>query len=239
MAPKKILQLAPKIVPVRFNVSWISTPSSTKENSAEALSALEVYRHQNGVVQSLAGTKNVKRQRAKSMFVERSHSQSVKFSMDDMHHEFTARYNSPNRGLKSNADRQLAEAQPQPLSDCQKIYNELKARLLAKRAPVPPPLPPNQQQKLSWNELKALVPKQFPLVQGYVKPRPTFEWPMVVEMKGSAFYKMNEAMKKVIEYVYIQSRDCTFRFCSFTPMIMSVIISFLFFFNFLRNIGKR
>lgn len=134
---KKTLCLKPKIINVRQNVSWLPTSSSTKKNSVDAVSALATYHHQHSIAQPVA-KKNVKRQRAKSMFAERNwqpgNTREKKSTIDDMHLELSARYNSPKKGLKPSTERQLPELQPPPLSEFQKIYNELKAKLAAKKA---------------------------------------------------------------------------------------------------------
>lgn len=55
-------------------------------------------------------------------------------TMDDMHHELSEKFNSPERGLRPSTNRQLPEPQPKPLSEFQKIYNEIKTKLLAKKS---------------------------------------------------------------------------------------------------------
>lgn len=150
----------------RSNVSWIPNSSQVKKNSADALSALDTYRDRNGVLPRV-GKKNVIRQRAKSMFVETN---KMNYTMDDMHVEFKERFNSPNRGLKPGTERRLSKLQPVH-SECQNIYDELQAKLAAKRAaaavkapPPPPPLPQSGElvkRKLSWHQLKALETKKY------------------------------------------------------------------------------
>lgn len=80
----------------------------------------------------------IKRQRAKSMFVELAERQmgteKKKTTMDDFHLEFSAKFNSPNRGLKSSADRQLREPKSKDVPQCRKIFDEFKVKLLAKNA---------------------------------------------------------------------------------------------------------
>lgn len=136
IATQKKLRLEPKMKNVRLNVSWLPAPSSTKKNSVEALSTLDSYRHQNSIVKTVGG-KNVKRQRAKSMFIESNswsnNKDRKKATMDDMHLELAKMYSSPKRGLKLSTNRQLPELQPQPLSDFQKMANELKAKVEAKK----------------------------------------------------------------------------------------------------------
>lgn len=78
-----------------------------------------------------------KRQRAKSMFivpaVPSNNVDIKKFTMDDLNLEFTKKYKSHNRGLKPGPERQLREPPPQKMSECQKIYEEFKAKLQAKK----------------------------------------------------------------------------------------------------------
>lgn len=183
MAPKKKLILAsPQDKTFRSNVSWLPNSSQVKKNSAGALSALDTYRDRNGVLPRV-GKKNVIRQRAKSMFVEKnSQSNEVKYTMDDMHVEFKQKYNSPNRGLKPGTERRLSKLQPEH-SQCQNIYEELQVKLATKRAaaaavktpPPPPPLPQSgslAKPKLSWLQLKALETKKYPVVQCSVPAKP-------------------------------------------------------------------
>lgn len=161
---KKVLQLATSVTTLRSNVMWIPTSSQIQKNSTGALSALNTYRDKFGVASSV-GQKNVIRNRVKSLFIEKPNQfdNEKKLTMDDLHIEFNKKYSSPNRGLKSNFPRQLPKLQPQ-LSECQKIYNELNAKLAAKRAPRPPPFPV-ESVKLSWCQLKALVAKRYPAVK--------------------------------------------------------------------------
>lgn len=53
-------------------------------------------------------------------------------TVDDMHSELAERYNSPNRGLKPSSLRQLTELQTKPLSDNEKFFIELRAKLAEK-----------------------------------------------------------------------------------------------------------
>lgn len=218
VAPKKKLQLAPKTGSVRSNVSWLPASTSTQQNSADALSALSIYHDQNGIVPRV-DKKSVKRQRAKSMFVDRTcqpnNAGQNQFTMDDLHVEFTERYSSPNRGLKPSNQRHLSEAQPQQLSDSQKIYNELRAKLAARKAIVaagaqttpssPPPLP-QMKPILSWDQLKALESKKYPVVQCSVESVPKNAPSMKNDAvaSSSAYDKMNQAIKQFMLYV------CTF-----------------------------
>lgn len=52
----------------------------------------------------------------------------------DLNVEFSAKYNSPNHGLKPSADRQLREPLPKSTSDGCKIFEEFKAKLVARKA---------------------------------------------------------------------------------------------------------
>lgn len=78
----------------------------------------------------------MKRNRSKSMFVELAEQQLEvdKKTMDDLHEEFSAKYNSPNRGLKPSADRQLREPLPMDVPEGREIFEELKLKLQAKNA---------------------------------------------------------------------------------------------------------
>lgn len=200
--PKKSFRLTPTTGTPRKNVSWIPASSSTQGNSTDALYALDIHRNRNDVVPRVV-VKNVKRQRAKSMFAERAN----KFTIDDLHVEFTEKYSSPNRGLKPGNGRQLLEPRPKPLSECQRIHGELQAKLAAKRAtaaaPPPPPAPLLLQAKLSWDQLKALEPKKYPVVQCNVERRPRCAPMMtdVTEGSSSAYEQMNQSIQRFFEYV--------------------------------------
>lgn len=103
-------------------------PASTAKNSAEG----------NDVLPPKGARRNVRRERAKSMYVERplqfNNAGKEKTTMDDMHREFAEMYGRPNRGLRPCCDRQAPEAQPRPISECQKIFNEFKAKLAARKS---------------------------------------------------------------------------------------------------------
>lgn len=134
-APKEAtenLRLTPSNKSLRSNVSWFPT----QKKSSEAMVALEAYRNEIDFVPTVTG-KNVIRQRAKSMYIETAQlndSNGNTFTMDDLHLEFLGKFNSPNRGLKPVSVRQLAEAQPKPISQFQKIFNEFKEKMAAKNA---------------------------------------------------------------------------------------------------------
>lgn len=53
-------------------------------------------------------------------------------TIEDMHTEFNQKYNSPNRGLKLSTERQLGKTPPKKLSACEKIYEELKLKIVEK-----------------------------------------------------------------------------------------------------------
>lgn len=84
-----------------------------------------------------------KRQRAKSMYAPRKHAIKKKSTMDDTHLELHAKYESPNRGLKSSAARQLSGPLPKPVTDFQKIYEEFKAKRNTPRIKYNFPIPQN------------------------------------------------------------------------------------------------
>lgn len=108
---------------------WL--PISPQKNS-EARAALSEYYDQNDIVPVPSARKNVRRQRAKSMFAERSNDQS--FTMEEMHSEFITKYASPNRGLKSTPDRLLPESKHnKPSSEWEKLREEFKKKLEAKK----------------------------------------------------------------------------------------------------------
>lgn len=54
-------------------------------------------------------------------------------TLDDMHVEFSAKYARFNHGLKPSTSRQLPELEPQPISEWQKLHEEFKAKLDAKK----------------------------------------------------------------------------------------------------------
>lgn len=78
----------------------------------------------------------MKRQRAKSMFDEPAKQRGAgnNKTMEDLHLEFSEKYQSMNRGLKPSADRQLREPLPAVVPESRKIFEELKAILRAKNA---------------------------------------------------------------------------------------------------------
>lgn len=130
LSPKKMFLLAPQNKSARLNVSWLHNQSSSQQNS-EALSSLAVYQVQNDVVPPVAH-KNVRRERAKSMFVDNPTTKQT--TMDDMHLELHTKFGSPNRGLKSANNRQLGERKPEPLSEWQKLQEEFKKKVEAIKA---------------------------------------------------------------------------------------------------------
>lgn len=137
--PKKApenLRLTPQKKSLQSNVSWMPLPSTTQQNSSEALSSLATYHKEINFKPTVTG-KNMRRQRAKSVFVESilepNDANDGNVTMDDLHMEFRGRYNSPNRGLKLASERQIPEAQPKPISQYQKIYDEFVQKLAAKK----------------------------------------------------------------------------------------------------------
>lgn len=118
--------LLPTSESVRSNVSWLPV-LSTIENSVSTLSELAVYREKNGFEPALHQI-NKRRYRTKSMIK----ANTPNITLDDMHFELAERYNSPNRGLKPSSSRQVAELQTKPLSDNEKFYIELRAKLTEK-----------------------------------------------------------------------------------------------------------
>lgn len=134
--PKK--KLLPTKKKLRSEVSWLPTTSSVLTNSSGALSTLAVYQEQNGIQPAIA-RKNVRRQRAKSMFATRENDvgqsndlSGMKISKDDIF-ELHARFNSPNFGLKSSGPLK-PKPKPQPAqSDFQKIFDEFKKRVEIKK----------------------------------------------------------------------------------------------------------
>lgn len=121
------------------NVSWLPNLPQTQKTS-EALTALSAYHDQNNIVPLPSARKNVRRQRAKSMLAERSNDPSNSasgkfFTMEDMHSEYTAKYASPNRGLKSIHVRLLPEPKSdQPPTEWEKLRDEFKKKIEAKMA---------------------------------------------------------------------------------------------------------
>lgn len=178
-AAKSTNQLIPTAAPLRAQVSWLPAPSATRRKSVVALSELEKYREKNDVVPRIVG-RNIIRQRAKSIFAENPRPSTI----NDLNQEFVEKYNSPNHGLKPCSERQLYGTQisgAQKITDCQKIRNEFEAKLAAKKAraivaaaamPKPPPSVEIIKPKLSWNQLKALVSKNYPTVECNI---PTFD----------------------------------------------------------------
>lgn len=129
------LLLKPQAASIRSNVSWMPTTSSTRKNSSEALFALSIYHKKIDFTPTVAG-KNVKRQRAKSMYTERAvrpqKDGGKNVTIDDLNLEFNERYNRPNRGLKPASDRQLPQLPSKPITQYQKIFNEFLEKVAAK-----------------------------------------------------------------------------------------------------------
>lgn len=74
-----------------------------------------------------------KRQRAKSMFIERIQQANRKIvTIDDMNQEFSVKFNTQNRGLKSVKERKSSEPLSTGISVYQKICEEFKAKIQAK-----------------------------------------------------------------------------------------------------------
>lgn len=135
--PKK--KLLPSKGKLRSEVGWLPTSSTVSVNSSEAISTLAVYHEQNDIVPQVA-RRNIRRQRAKSMFANRPNHDDqsndmnrMKYSKDDMS-ELQAKFNSPNFGLKSSRDRSLGPKPQPPLSDWQKMFMQFKARVDSKLA---------------------------------------------------------------------------------------------------------
>lgn len=219
LAPKKKLSLLSKVGSPRWNISWMPNKSATRKNSSEALSALDKYRLGNGVVSRTDG-RNVIRQRAKSLFVDnvRPTDSAKNITMDDFHVEFNDRYNKPNRGLKTLDERHVPEHQPRPLSEFEKIRNELKAKLEAKKAaanaPAPPPLPVHDASKLSWDQLKSLEVNKYPVVQCVVKEK----LPSVSHGFSLAYNKVVQTMIDSFKYVLLDVCLITCKFFNFNNM---------------------
>lgn len=125
------------------NVFWLPTSSSAMSsalaNTSRALGMLADYQEKNNIVRPIA-RQNVRRQRAKSMFVDRAihDDQSddinrMKYGKCDLS-ELQEKFKSRNFGLKPACDRLLAPAQQQPLSQWQKMMNEFKERIELKLA---------------------------------------------------------------------------------------------------------
>lgn len=197
-APRTTFRLATSVKTLRSNVSWIPTPSQIQKNATDCISGLKAYRQTIGVTSNV-GQKNMIRRRAKSLFIAKT-DQSIKndnkSTMDDLHIEFNKKYNSPNHGLKPSADRQLPKMQPQ-LTDCRKIFDELQAKLMVKRAPRPPPFPtPNV--KMSWNQLKLLQVKRYPVVQANSQVKRLCVYPAKPRLVTE---KLNQTLKELCKYV--------------------------------------
>lgn len=135
--PKK--KLLPSDAKLRTQVSWLPSTSSVLVNSSEARASLAVYQGKNDIVPPVA-RKNVLRQRAKSMFLNRA---SVDAQSNDMNGmkcsndniaELQTKFSSPYFGLKPFGDRLLVPKQQQPLTDFQKIFGEFKKRVESKLA---------------------------------------------------------------------------------------------------------
>lgn len=139
--PNTKYQLVPKKGTLRSNVGWLPTPSA-KPMKREALSAFAAYQEKNDVVPRIAA-KNLRRERTKSMFAERSNliqqsnKADKKYTMDEMHLELRTKIASPNRGLVSAHDRILPEPKQRPqLSSWEKLQIEFKDKVEAKMSNV-------------------------------------------------------------------------------------------------------
>lgn len=155
---------------------------------------------QSGVLSCIAEKSVHHRQRAKSVFMERTcHQNGAKFTMDDLHVEFINKFNSPNHGLK--VMNELQNSYPKQPTQCENIFMEFQAKLAAKKAKaVPkPPKPPTNQKQLSWNELKALTVKKYPTVECGVVPKP--KKPSMAPVFFQSFHFINQAVKQDMMYV--------------------------------------
>lgn len=176
--PKKTLRVA--VETPRLNVSWLPTTSATHKNSSDALAALAQYRERHAIIDRIDRT-NIIHQRTKSIFEKTCQSDNAnKYTMEDFHQELAQKVTSPNRGLKPCKFGQFSKSEPNRLTEFEKIRIEFQAKLAAKRStaapqcspPLPPPLPPHAKPKLSWEELKALYPKRYPVVECIAMPIP-------------------------------------------------------------------
>lgn len=127
---------------LRSNVSLLPNVSQTNKNSVDVLSVMVDYQERNCVMPRVA--KNKIRQRSKSLFAEStSESNENKNSTIDVFNlEFSRMYGRPNRGLKFSTERVLTPLQPKQISNCQKIQNGFKAKLMAKRLAATAAAPP-------------------------------------------------------------------------------------------------
>lgn len=129
--PKK--KLLPSNKKLCSEVSWLPTTSSVLVNSSDALLELAAYQKKNNIVPPVA-RKAVRRQRATSMLADRLNDDEQLNNMSGTKHardvtsELLAKFRSPNFGLKSSYDRSVNPKPPQPKSDFQKIFEEIKKR---------------------------------------------------------------------------------------------------------------
>lgn len=121
---------------IRSKAICFPTTSSVLEKSSEALSLLASYREQHAL-EPLKNRKNVRQQRAKSMFAIRTNvdddSNDVngkQYSLDDFHSEFHLKFGKPNHGLKPAEE--LPQKQQQPPSPWQIIHKNFQDRVRAK-----------------------------------------------------------------------------------------------------------
>lgn len=118
-----------------LNSSWMLAESPMRQNkSIDSLSELASYQQKHCVVKP--PMKCARRRRAQSMLVSsnsrKCYESKNNATLDDLHQEFHGKFNLPNRGLKPSNQRHLNDPQQQPLTDCQKILYELRAKLAGK-----------------------------------------------------------------------------------------------------------
>lgn len=113
---------------LRTEVAWLPTSSSLLVNSSAAVSELAQYREKNDIVLPVT-RKDVRRQRAKSMFANRVNAPDQSNDMKSTITELQARFNSPNFGLKPSQHRSLGAKPQQTLSEWQNLSIEFKERV--------------------------------------------------------------------------------------------------------------
>lgn len=131
-------ELLPSERNLRSEVSWLPTKSAVSKNSSDALSGLAVYQKKNGIMPAVA-RKNVRRQRAKSMFLCRGKDDGLSNDMNGIVHskddlsELHAKFKIPHFGLKPSGDRLLKPKLQSQQFDFQKIFVELKKKVESKK----------------------------------------------------------------------------------------------------------
>lgn len=125
-SPKKKRLLLDNSATSNLKVSWMQSKSSAPQNS-QALSLLAAYQAKHDIAQPRT-KKNVRRERAKSMLIDRPRP-----TIDDMNEEFHVKFATPNHGLRPVSSI-MAQTKDQAITEWKKIHHEIHQKLQAKQS---------------------------------------------------------------------------------------------------------